>query len=318
MQEAILHGDLIVSVDDTLASYDRRKLPTWLRSDLTTSLADSRAKNSAVQMAAGDQAGARTRVKTAHSRLADFVRSARNHILAVPLVDDGGEPDADMTDLAERLDVLVSLGFAQGELGELNDRSHLLAIVDAIVANNASMRALMQVPTFTIARLTNWRAVLTANQNIADGGTREELTLLKTEARELLERRIARVRLYIAACSDLGEQDPILARYDFQPKRDWGEAQPDPKPDAPGTFTWDGATRKGTVQELPAHASLMTGWRQILGGEPEPCGQSETTEVNFAEVSPFVPNGQYKLWMTGKNSQGYGPRSNEIDWQAPE
>jgi hypothetical protein len=76
MQEAILHGDLIVSVDDTLAGYDARKLPAALRSALSAALADARGLNSALQLAAGDQAGARLRVKTGHERLSGLVRKA--------------------------------------------------------------------------------------------------------------------------------------------------------------------------------------------------------------------------------------------------
>lgn len=56
----------------------------------------------------------------------------------------------------------------------------------------------------------------------------------------------------------------------------------------------------------------MVGWRQILGGEPELAGQGDTGSVNFAEVGPFIPNGDYTLWMIGKNGAGYGPVSNKV------
>ena len=36
--------------------------------------------------------------------------------------------------------------------------------------------------------------------------------------------------------------------------------------------------------------------------------------VNFAEVAPFIPNGDYTLWMTGAS---YGPDSNKVRWKAP-
>ena len=156
-----------------------------------------------------------------------------------------------------------------------------------------------------------------ANQELAAGGPREVLTRTKNDAKALLQARIGRARLYLCSCSDLGERDPEIARYGFQPKRDPGDAQPQPKPDVAGTFTWDAATRMGTVPELPAHTTFMVAWRQILGGEPEPCGISETVEVNFAETSPFIPAGHYKLWMTGRNSAGDGPKSNVVDWIAP-
>jgi hypothetical protein len=314
MQEAILHGDLIVSVDDTLAGYDARKLPAALRSALSAALADARGLNSALQLAAGDQAGARLRVKTGHERLSGLVRNSHSHINSIPDREDG---DAPVAEPEEKLDALVSLGFESGELGQLQDRTHLLQIVDAIIANNGALPVVLRVPAATVSRLTNWRAVMAANQNIADGGTREELTQQKDDARDVLERRLARVRLYIASCTDEGEKDAALARYGFQPKRDPGDAQPQPKPEAPGTFTWDAPTRTGSVPALPLHATRIVAWRQIAGGEAEPCGVSETTEVNFAETAPFIPGGAYTLWVTGRNSAGDGPPSNTVAWTAP-
>ena len=59
IQEAILHGDLIVSVNSTLAPYNPRKLPTWLEGPIVATLGGARAAHSALQLAAGDQAGAR-------------------------------------------------------------------------------------------------------------------------------------------------------------------------------------------------------------------------------------------------------------------
>ena len=308
MQEAILHGDLITRVNTSRAPYDNRKLPAWLETAFTAALNAAHTTNAAVQLAAGSQAGAAGRVSTAFDRLAGLARNAHSHIESFP--DDDVPPE-------DKLAALVSLGFEQGELGQLADPDHLFGIIGDILANNAALPALLRVPVGTMNRITNWKGVYDANQELAGGGPREVLTNNKNDAKDLLLARIARVRLYLCACSDLGEQDPEIARYDFQPKRAPGDAQPQPKPDAPGTFTWDGTTRTGTVPALPAHATLMVGWRQILGGEPEPCGISETGEVNFAETAPFLPAGHYKLWMTGRNSEGDGPKSNVIDWTAP-
>ena len=317
IQEAILHGDLIVSVNTTLAPYNTRKLPPWLEGPIIATIGGARAAHSALQLAAGDVAGASGRVKTADERLAAIVRTVNAHFFGIPLADPGVAPDADTTDLDERMDALVSMGFEQGELGDLTSRTNVLRIVDAIIANNAAMRPLLRVPTATISRLTNWRGVLVANVNIANGGSREPLTTAKDDALDALEKLIARVRLYIAAASPLGEYDSALALYDFQVKRAWGEAQPQPKPGAIGAMTFDGATRIGSVAALPENASMVVGWRQILGGEPELAGQSDTGSVNFAEVGPFIPNGDYTLWMTGKNGAGYGPESNKVSWKAP-
>lgn len=45
---------------------------------------------------------------------------------------------------------------------------------------------------------------------------------------------------------------------------------------------------------------MEVGWRQILSGESELAGQSDTGRVNLAEVGLFIPNGEYTLWTTGK------------------
>lgn len=156
-----------------------------------------------------------------------------------------------------------------------------------------------------------------ANEEIASGGPREVLTAQKDAASALLVARIARVRLYLCSCSDLGEQDPYIARYGFQPKRDPGDAQPQDKPDAAGVVTWDAATRLLSVPVMPLHATSLVAWRQPLGGTAEPCGMSETESVNAAETSPFVPGATYDLWVTGRNSVGDGPASNKVRWIAP-
>ena len=56
----------------------------------------------------------------------------------------------------------------------------------------------------------------------------------------------------------------------------------------------------GTGGALPERASMEVGWRQILSGESELAGQSDTGRVNLAEVGLFIPNGEYTLWTTGK------------------
>lgn len=308
MQEAILHGDLILRVNAERAPYDLQKFPAPLLSVFTTALNAAHGTNASVQLAAGDQAGASGRVGTALERLAGLARNVQSYLKSF------SEEDVSPEDLIE---ALVSLGFEKGELGDLTSADHLMGIVNDTLANNGALPPLLRVQATLINRIVNWKGVFEANQELADGGPREVLTSAKNTAKETLLARIARARLYLCSCSDLGERDPEIARYGFQPKRDPGEAQAQAKPDAPGVFTWDGTTRLGTVPALPLHATRVVGWRQIFGGDAEPCGMSETGEVNFAETSPFLPGGKYKLWMTGRNSVGDGPPSNVVDWTAP-
>ncbi len=308
--EAILHADTILSADTTQPPYSEYKFATALRTAVAQALADARSAYSAFQLAAGDQAGASARMTQARVRLGDLCRNAHSTIEAVPADTDAEEQ--------EKIDALVSIGFTGGRLGNLGDRAHLLDVVDAILANNASLPAAYRVPAAITTRLTNWRAVNAANEVIARGGAREPLTAAKDAARTVLEKRISRVRLYISSCNDLGEYNPELARYDFQPKRDPGAAQPQPKPGAiVGVPTWNAGARTLTIAALPEHARRLKAWRKIAGGEWEPCCLSDTTTVDAAETSPFIPGGVYELAVSGFNSAGDGPRSVSVSWTAP-
>jgi hypothetical protein len=308
LQELILHGDLILRVNAGLPPYNPYKLPASLETALTTSLTAARTSNSAHQLGAGDQAGARPRVEQSRERLGGLARNAFSHVKSVP-DEDASEED--------KLAALVSLGFEKGELGNLADPTHLLKIVGSILANNAQIPALIRVPANIITRITNWKAVLDANEGIAKGGARSVLTDQKDSARDTLAARIARVRHWLCSCSDDGEQDPELARWGFQPRRDRGDAKPQAKPDAAGPVTWDAATRTLSVSALPAHATRLVAWRKIAGGTPEPSGMSESESVDAGQTAPFIPGGVYELWVTGRNSAGDGPESNRIQWTAP-
>jgi hypothetical protein len=134
-------------------------------------------------------------------------------------------------------------------------------------------------------------AILLANEDIAGGGAREIITERKDAERDGLLRKIARVRLYVASTTDAGESDPARALYCFQPKRDPGEAQPQPLPEVPGTATFEAATRLLTIQALPVHATSIVAWRQPAGRDAEPVGSTITTRVSVSETSPLVPGG---------------------------
>lgn len=158
--------------------------------------------------------------------------------------------------------------------------------------------------------------------NSGYGGVREQsrgghgYSRRKDIARDTLAVRIAPVRHWLCSCSDDGEMDPERARYGFLPKRDTGDAQPQPRPEAAGPATWDASTRTLTVAALPDHATRLVAWRKITGGTAEPSGMSVNESVDAAETSPFVPGGIYELWVTGRNSAGDGPASNKITWTA--
>ena len=307
MQEAILQMDLILRVNGPLSGYERRKLPSWLDTDATAALADARTQNSAWLFASGDLSGARLRVKEAREKLAGLVRNAHSYI--------GSLPEEDVS-AADQIDALTSLGFEQGGIGQLNDPTHLVTLADQIVRENGNLPAAVRVPVTIVTRLTNWLAVLRANEIVAGGGSRQDLTDDKDDARDRLIQAVAQVRFYIASTDPETDGAAVLALYNFQPRRDPGDAQPQPLPGVPGTAAFDAATRLLSVAALPEHATSLVAWRQAAGGEPESAGISQTTSLSVSDVSPLTPGVVYTVWVTGRNSRGDGLASNMITFTA--
>ena len=109
------------------------------------------------------------------------------------------------------------------------------------------------------------------------------------------------MRFFYCSVTDERDQTPELAKIGLQPRRDAGAAQAQPLPDAPGTATFNAATRELTVPELPPHATSLKGWRQPAAGAAEVAGVSLTETVAVAEFSPLVPGVTYRVWVTGHN-----------------
>jgi hypothetical protein len=94
--------------------------------------------------------------------------------------------------------------------------------------------------------------------------------------------------------------------------------QPADEPAAPGTATFDSATRTLSIPAMPEHATTICAYRRVLGGDPEPAGISTTTAVSVVEFSPLVPGSSYEFWVVGRNrSAGEGPESNHVSYTAP-
>jgi hypothetical protein len=124
------------------------------------------------------------------------------------------------------------------------------------------------------------------------------------------------VRLFYCSASDDGERTPELAKINMQPKRAPGEAQPQPLPDAPGTATFNAATRELTIPALPDHASFLRSKRQPAGGPETDAGVSNDTTVSVVQLGPLTPGVSYSVWVVGVNSRGEGPESNKITFTA--
>jgi len=131
----------------------------------------------------------------------------------------------------------------------------------------------------------------------------------KDEAKAALIAANARVRHHDCAASDARERNPELARIGFQVRREPGEAQPQPEPEAVGTVSFDAATRELVAPALPAHATFLRAYRQAPGGDPERAGVSETTRVPVTEFEPATPGVTYAAWLVGVNSRGKARRA---------
>jgi hypothetical protein len=134
--------------------------------------------------------------------------------------------------------------------------------------------------------------------------------------RDPLEAWNGRARATYMAASDDGEYTKELAKIGMQPKRMPGQAQSEPKPDAPGTATFDAAARTLTIPSLPDYATSLIAYRQPAGGDPVEAGVSTDTTVSVVTYGPLMPGVTYTLWVEGSNSRGQGPKSNIVNYTA--
>src|SRR5205823_1872404 len=99
------------------------------------------------------------------------------------------------------------------------------------------------------------------------GGSRQVLFDKRDTDRENVEALNSQVRHFYSSASKLRDQTPELARINFQPRRDRGDAQPQPLPDGAGTATYDAVNRTFTLAETPEHATSLRAYRQPAGGQ---------------------------------------------------
>ena len=307
MTHAILQGELVLLVNATRSPYDLHRVNNPFLTEFTNALNDAKQGNSAAIFAAGDQAGAQTRVEEARAKIVDLERNGYYFILAVPVED---------LPAADRTDALESYGFEGGQLGDLTTVDRIEALAGLAVSAGPQVAPAARFPAGIVSRINNWLGILAANKAIASGGTRMTVIAQKDTQRDTLLLKLARVRFLYCFANDAGEGNPELARIGFQPKRAPGDAQPEPLPDAPGTAVWDAAARTLTVPDLPAHATFLVGWRQPLGGVAEEAGVSTTGTVQVSQFSPFLPGGVYDVWVTGRNSRGDGAASSKVRFTA--
>lgn len=307
MIHAILQGELVLMVNNTRTGYDPHRIAEPFLAEFTTALTEAKQWNSAAIFAAGDQAGAQTRVEGARAKLSGLLRNGYFFLLSVP--------DEDLP-AGERSDAQESYGWEGGELGDLEGVERIESLAGLAVSATGQVHPLLRYPTTVVNRINNWLGILTTNKTIANGGLRATVIAQKDTRRDTLLKKLARVRYLYCFASDEGESNPELDRIGFQRKRKPGDAQQQPLPDAAGTATWNAAERTISVPALPAHATFLVAWRQPVGGQPEEAGVSNTETMLASQFSPFEPGGIYDIWVTGRNSRGDGQASNKIRWTA--
>ena len=307
MLAAIGTGELIMQVNAERSFYDPFRLNTSLDQIITQRTGAAKVGNSAALLAAGDQAGAQDRVVQARGKLAELLRNGFAYLKGLPAMD---VPVADVND------ALVSYGWEGGLIGDLSAPLRIEALAGQAASATPELDPAVRYPSGLLTRMANWLGILLANKSIAGGGTVSDVVDEKNAARDALLAGIGRVRFFYSSASDERDQTAELAKIGLQPRRDSGQAQPQPLPDAPGTATFNAATRELTIPDLPAHATSIKGWRQSAGGAAEVAGVSVGVTVSIGDFSPPVPGVTYQVWVTGHNSRGDGPAGNKVTFTA--
>jgi hypothetical protein len=309
--DAMRTAGLALEVDGNRAAGDPFKFTAAFEALGTTRLTECQGANAAAEYAASDVTGAAANLQTAVKRLGALDRNVFNHIKSID--DETLAPE-------DRVLIFSAYLFPGGELGDLENHARIVQIarkISAIAASPpANLPAAALAPAATVARVNNWLAIYDGNALVADGGDRQTLIDARNTKPDSLDDWNSRARATYVAASDDGEYTEELAKIGMQPKRLPGQAQSEPKPDAPGAATFDAANRTLTVPALPAHATSLIAFRQPPGGPVVDAGVSTTATVSVVTYGALVPGVTYTLWVEGSNSRGEGPKSNVISYTA--
>ena len=256
--EAVLReieiAELIQSVDDGRAATDRFKLLAVDRTEFNTRFADLKAKDAATLMTEGDRAGASAKVRAALDALGNHLRDGFNFVRGI---------GSYAITAPDRLAVFTAYGWEQGEIGDLSDARIEALANQAITATPLISDPAWRYPAALLTLITNQLAIVNANQ---PGGTAQAATAARDLALGKLQTMNDRIRYFYCSASDDEDQTPELAKIGKQPRRDRGEAEPQPFPDPAGTATFNAATSTLSVPALPLHATSLRAFRKPAGG----------------------------------------------------
>lgn len=307
--EDIETGGLILQVNTKRTAGDPFILPAALATLVQTRLDDATSANAAATLIEGDTVGASVLRAQSLGRLGELERNGYNYIKSIP--------SEDLSD-DDRAEVFTAYGWTGGLLGDMEspDRIVTLAGNVAIVGTATTVPAAGKYPATLATRIANWLTTYKAASLVANGGDRQVVYQARNDAGKLLGYINSRVRYFYCTASDETDSTPELARIGMQPKRDPGEAESQPHPDAPGTATFHAAARELTIPEMPKHGTFLRAYRQPAGGPETIAGVSTDTTVSVVGFVPLTPGVVYEVWIVPANSRGEGPASNKISFTA--
>ncbi len=308
VQEQAEKGELIIAVDATRAVDDPHKLPAYMLALVIARLADLLLKDLATFTTEGDRATASAKIRAAldelralHAEGYNFINGLLRSVISAP----------------DRLGLFISLGWESGEIGDFDDARIESMANRAIAVTPDIANPAHRYPAALLDAIAAQLLIVNTNQTIAAGGT-----LAATDARdlalELMEAITERVRHHYCAASDLRAKNPELARIGFRVTHDSGEVTPGNPGPIVGTPLYDTIQKKITIPAMPERSAFICGYRQAVGGVPEPAGVSNTTTVSVVQFSPLVPGTTYEFWVVGVNDDGdEGPESEHVTHVEP-
>ena len=301
--EQMEFAELAKSVDDGRLAADPFKLLVTLRALLDIRLANLMALDAATLTTEAGRATASANVRAALDQLRTLLRDGFNHIQ--------GLGSFAITD-ANRIGVYTAYGWESGLVGEFTDARIESLANQAIAATPAIADPAHRYPAALLALITTQLGLVNTNQPIATGGGAQAATDARDIALALLILINARIRFFYCSASDDTDQTSELTKIGRQPRRDPGDAAPQPLPVAPSPATFNAIALTLSVATMPEHATSLRAFRKPAGGPAELAGTSLTTTVSVVAAGPLTPGVTYEFWLVGHNSQGDGPESNHV------
>jgi len=299
-------GELIQAVDNGLPAGHPFKLDTVLRTLLDARLLDQTDKDFLTGETLGEKLTASGTIRTAYDTLELRLRDGFNFITGIP--------SDEITD-AERLGLHTMYGWDQGLIGVFTDlRCDTLAqFAPKVTPSNPAWK----YSPALLGKIAAQVAIIDAKKVVATGGEAQSTTTERDAANELLDAILDRIRFFICSRTDATDQTDELTKYGWKPRSDQGEGQGTPFPGETGEATFDAIALTLTLAAKPANSTTIRAMRQVLGGEPELAGTSNTLTVSVVQLGPLTPGATYEFWVVGHNFRGDGPESNHVTHAVP-